>query len=262
MHIESGPTTERIVRTSLLVAMVVVFAIWFSYDGWIGYPKVNYKDHIDQFPVQEQEAVRTESARRVYENIQENIIPALEKALREPTLAEQKAAIEAVVGGPPSYETDQSLYYFGPAYRVKIPVWQVGSIKVVGQQTPKSRADILGQQVIAGVLGVFALGLIWFLLRVVRTRLKLDDIGLTFKGKGPIAWDDMIDLDTSRFNEKGWVDLIYNDHGTQRKLRLDEYHIARFEDVIDAICEKKGFENPLPVEEESPVEPTSEEKAT
>ena len=56
-------------------------------------------------------------------------------------------------------------------------------------------------------------------------------------------------LETSRFTKKGWVDLVYDDNGVEREMRLDEYHLAAFEEIIDAICVRKGFANPLPVRE-------------
>lgn len=92
-------------------------------------------------------------------------------------------------------------------------------------------------------------------MRVRGTRLVLDESGLTYQGKGPISWDAMRRLDTARFNEKGWVDLRYDESGTENSIRLDEYHIARFEEVIDEICTRKGFENPLPVHGATPAEP-------
>ncbi len=55
-------------------------------------------------------------------------------------------------------------------------------------------------------------------------------------------------LETEMFDKKGWVDLVYDENGAERDIRLDEYHLARFDEVIDAICERKGFRNPLPVD--------------
>jgi hypothetical protein len=96
------------------------------------------------------------------------------------------------------------------------------------------------------VLAVVAVAALIHVVRVRRTWLELDDTGLTYRGAGPIAWVQMKRLDTARFREKGWVDLYYDDKGTERRLRIDEYHIAAFDEVIDAICQKRGFENPLP----------------
>ena len=50
MPIESGPTGERKVRSSLLFLMVLVFGLWFAYDGWIGYPGENYRENLEQLP--------------------------------------------------------------------------------------------------------------------------------------------------------------------------------------------------------------------
>ena len=41
MRIESGPTNERRIRLSIFVVMCAAFAGWFTYDGFVGYPKKN-----------------------------------------------------------------------------------------------------------------------------------------------------------------------------------------------------------------------------
>ena len=102
-----------------------------------------------------------------------------------------------------------------------------------------------------------------------RTHLLLDDTGLTYN-RGPlIRWEDMKALDISTFARKGWVHLIYEQSGPERsrmseqraggeqRLKLDEYHLARFDEVIDEICVRKHFENPLPVKEPPPPEAPS-----
>ncbi|MCC7315956.1 MAG: hypothetical protein IT419_14175, partial [Planctomycetes bacterium] len=57
MPIESGPTGERKVRTTLMFLMFAFFSAWFAYDGWIGYPEKNYGEHLDQLTTQERETV-------------------------------------------------------------------------------------------------------------------------------------------------------------------------------------------------------------
>jgi len=40
--------------------------------------------------------------------------------------------------------------------------------------------------------------------------------------------------------------LVYRDaDGREDTVRLDSYHIARFDEIIGAVCERKGFESPL-----------------
>ncbi len=94
------------------------------------------------------------------------------------------------------------------------------------------------------------------LIGVYLTRCVLDDEGLKYGNRPNIPWVTMKSLDTARFNKKGWLDLIYEKDGRQRKLRLDEYHLANFDELINAICARREFTNPLdkpPAKEPSPV---------
>lgn len=249
MRIESGPTGERKVRTSLLFLMVAIFSAWFAYDGWIGYPKSNYKEHIGQLSREEREAV---GDLPVYPTVTQARWESGHKAIKEKSPSERRAALEQLFEAPPSYENAEALYYFGPAYRVKATLRDGQPVEpLVGSAATKSETSIQWQLYLAAALAMLSVYLLWFVIGVVRTHAVLDDSGLTFNGRGPIAWDQMKRLDISRFNEKGWVDLYYDVNGTEERLRLDEYHLALFDDFIDEICVRKGFENPLPMDDKS-----------
>lgn len=251
MPIESGPTGERKVRTSLLFLMVLVFGLWFAYDGWIGYPSENYRENLEQLPSDQRESIRE---LRIYATVNEASTSSanhlIKKYPRDPAGARSK--IEALFGGPPSFETKDTIYYFGPAYRVIIPsdFKSATDRKAMGRATEKSATDILFQKILGVGLVVFAGYLLYFVLRVRGTRLVLNETGLQYRGAGPISWEAMRELDISNFSRKGHVDLVYDDNGSQRTLRLDEYHLEKFDEVIDEICARKGFENPLPTTEE------------
>jgi hypothetical protein len=247
MRIESGPTRERKIRTSLVFLMVAVFALWFAYDGWYGWPAENLRENLEQIPSGPDRDRAMAGRPVVYASVNADSLPAAEKACKQVGRAAQRAALETLYGGPPSVETPNAWYYFGPAYRVVVGLDKIQP-EAGGRATVHKDLDLAGQKFLAIALGGLSVYLLWFTLNVRRTRLVLDDAGLTYRGKGPIAWDDMTSLDVSRFNDKGWVDLHYDDHATPRKVRLDEYHLQAFDEVIDAICAHKGFENPLPVE--------------
>ncbi|HKQ48629.1 MAG TPA: hypothetical protein VJZ71_11210 [Phycisphaerae bacterium] len=251
MPIESGPTGERKVRSSLLFLMVLVFGFWFAYDGWIGYPGENYRENLEQLPADRGEANKDI---RVYKTVNEESSLAANQLTKKyrgrPETIRSK--LESLFGGPPSFETKDTMYYFGPAYRVTIPLDATRSDdqKVVGRATEKSATDILFQKGLGIGLLIFAAYLLVFVLRVRGTRLVLNEAGLQYCGRGPISWEAMRELDISKFSRKGHVDLVYDDNGSPRRLRLDEYHLEKFDEVIDEICARKGFENPLPTTEE------------
>jgi hypothetical protein len=251
MRIESGPTTERVIRSTLLAIFIALFAVWFAYDGWKGWPGQNHREFLEQVPVDERPLAAKGT---IYPSVTEKSAAQAEACLRQnPGVAAQKAALAKLFGGPPTYENINAWYYFGPVYRITIPLEQgVPKMTANGQRGQRSAYDLLFQKMLAIGLGVVAVYLIWFVLKVRRTRLVLDESGMVYRDKGPIRWEDMKSLDHARFARKGFVDLVYNDHGTERSLRLDEYHIAAFEDVIDALCARKGFENPFPARDSSP----------
>ncbi|HUN82629.1 MAG TPA: hypothetical protein VMV81_14080 [Phycisphaerae bacterium] len=261
MRIESGPTTERKIRNTLLTIMVSVFATWFAYDGWVGYPAKNHEEFLGQLATTERDKARTGP---VYSKLRFREAGAhdywsgeINRIISQNSIAESKKAVEARIGGPPSYENADAWYYFGPAYQLKIPLIAGAPDKVVASRGQKKEMDILTQKALAIGLACLSAYLIWFVLRVARTRLVLDDSGLIYRGLGPIRWEDMKALDISAFARKGYTFLVYDDHGSQRRLKLDEYHLARFDEVIDEICARKGFENPLPVSDGAPAEPAN-----
>lgn len=251
MPIQSGPTGERKVRSSLLFLMVLVFGLWFAYDGWIGYPGENYRENLDQLPTEQRETTKD---LRVYDSVNVDSSSSANQVIKkfrgQPATVRSK--LEALFGGPPSYETKDAMYYFGPAYRVIIPLDfdSTDDRNVLGRATEKSATDILFQKGLGIGLLIFAAYLFISVMRVRRTRLVLDESGLDYRGAEPITWESMRALDISNFSRKGHVDLVYDIDGTQRRLRLDEYHLEKFDEVIDEICARKGFENPLPTTEE------------
>lgn len=249
MRIESGPTRERVIRTAIPLIMFCVFAVWFAYDGWRGYAQKNKEEHLEQLPPQERAKAKDAP---IYPNISESeLTPEMksdaEMAIKRGSIEVRRTALKQIFGAPPSWEGSEAWYYFGPALRVKIPLKDGMPAEVLIQKAEKSETTIVWQKAIAEVLTLVALCLILLMSRVLRTRLVLDDNGLALNGGRSIGWDAIKGLVTTDFAKKGWLDLVYRDGDAERKTRLDEYHLARFDAIIDEICRRKGFENPLPV---------------
>lgn len=251
MRIESGPTTERKIRNTLLTIMLAVFSAWFAYDGWAGYPAKNHEEFLNQLPKAEREKAKSGPVypRLIHKEVngKDHWLEATREAIAKGGASSGRKEIESLFGGPPSYEAADAWYYYGHAVQIKIAVTHGEPGSVQAQRSQKKDSDIFTQKLLAGSLGALLLYSIWFVVNVSRTHLVLDEAGLAYRSVGPIRWEDMQALDISRFARKGWAELVYNDQGTQRRLRLDEYHLAKFDDVIDQICARKGFENPLPV---------------
>jgi hypothetical protein len=124
------------------------------------------------------------------------------------------------------------------------------AISAVWEETPADyRYESIQQQKFfaAACTGAGLIALVW-LIKVWRTRVIVDDDSLTY-GRRTIPWDAMIDLDSSVYHAKGWLTLIYQAGKTERRIKLDSYKIEAYDDVIDAICQTKGFANPIPIDE-------------
>ncbi|MFQ5501641.1 MAG: hypothetical protein ACE5EQ_04995 [Phycisphaerae bacterium] len=245
MRIESGPKTERIVRTSLFLLLCAIFSGWFTYDGLVGYPSANFRELLEQLPPEARSKV---SVQDIYSSVTAESLVDAQKAVRKIGRQQQRAAIESLYGGPPSYEDEQFAYYFGPFYRVTLHL-EGGKIrKVVGQKSPKSIQDCRFQKWLGGFLCVVSIVVLVILISIIRTRVVLDDDGLRFRGRKPVSWDAMRSLDDRRFRKKGRLDLIYADDNRDGRICLDEYHLAKFEEIVDEICSRKGFDNPVALE--------------
>lgn len=249
MQIESGTTRERVIRTALLLAMLGIFAGWFAYDGWIGYPRENWKEHLEQLSAEER--ARAEQA-PVYPNIsatlpEDDLEDIRQRIKGGGDVNARRAVLRQILEVNPSFEGQDAWYYFGPAYRLRIPLKDGLPDDIEGKGTKRTAQDILLQQGLAAGLALGTLYCIVFIAQVLRTRLVLDDDGLVYQGKGSVRWDAIRALHSADFAKKGWVDLVYQEAGQERTMRLDEYHLSRFDEVIDAICKRKGFENPIPL---------------
>jgi len=149
--------------------------------------------------------------------------------------------------GKPAQTREKTLWFVGPAAYARVTMAEpkvVGAVEVYENQQ-RTEKDILVQKVIAAALAVLALIVAVRLLQAMRLRVVLDDTGLTISRKH-VAWDSMTGLDAEDYAEKGRVDLKYRDGGASGSVRLDSYHIARFDEMVSAICERKGFESPIP----------------
>lgn len=240
MLIESGANKERKIRSTLLLILVAVFTGLFAFDGWRGYAKQNLDAYVLTIP--ESHRPQTDKV-PVYETVNESIVPRLARTTI--IIADDpEGAIGAVVGGPPSIKTPDAWYYIGPAYALKFAV-QNG--RPTGDVTPiaakHSATDISWQKKWTYVLSVLSAAALIHVIRVRLAKARLDDAGLTLGGGPTISWDSMKRLDSTHFRKKGWVVLYHGDPETPAK--IDEYHFAKFDDIIDAICVRKGFDNPL-----------------
>ncbi len=239
-EIRSRVTLEQIIRKGIFVGMVVVFAVYFAYDGYIGYPRQNLdeirKDKPDMVPLERPPInwrVTVENTAR----IQADQLTSLAK-------------VEELLGEP-DFRSDDGLssYWFGPAVAMKVTtigrdVIPRGNIHRA-TAAYKSELSIRFQKILAFVLAAFGIPLIAHYVRVLTYSVRLNDQGLKISGKPLIPFETMTDLDDSRYREKGWLNLRYRHDGQDASVRLDDYWIRDFAALVDTLCQRKGLQNPL-----------------
>lgn len=231
MRIESGPAPDKLRRAGIRTVILLAVGVWFAYDGWVGYPKQNRQEYSEQFAERPNPA-----SLAIHPEITEEFTKQLDA---RNTLSDAEKRL-----GPPAMKTDLDARWFGPAGTLIVPVRGGAATFKSAKHTA---TDMLVQRAIAiGLLLAFVVSAA-AMLRLRSTRYALDDSGLTLPKVGSIGWDAMQKLNGDRVEEVGWVELHYADGGGGKSVRIDSFEIAAFGEIVDAICERKGFENPLPV---------------
>lgn len=239
IKLESGPATKD--RNYWLIMTIVAFGLtaYFLYDGFYGYPQANLAEArkllnvegqltleiLGEHPTKDDaEKIRTEKL-----NDPEEIRNRLGKPI----------AVENV--GPGQLR----LLYASQYGRLVVPVIndRVDATGVQWQAWKYDKGDIQGQfySAIAGTLG-----LLFFLYRTIRAatlRVVIDDDGVRYANR-QIPWDAIQSV--RDYNRKGWVDMYYATAAGEKRVRIDNQKVARFNEIVDTICQEKGFENPLP----------------
>jgi len=232
MNIQCGSSPDRMRRAGIRTIILLALGVWFAYDGWIGYPHQIRQEYSQQFSQRPDP-----DAIKIHPEVNAAFVDQLDKS--SPLSDAEKRL------GPPDLRNDLDARWFGPYGTLVIP--SGGGPPSFLKPVKHGATDVLVQRAIATALLLgFVISAV-AMLRVRSKRYTLDDRGLTLPGSDTIAWDAMQRLDGDRIEEKGWVELHYAEAGQPKTARLDPFEIERFGEIIDAICERKGFENPLPV---------------
>ncbi len=233
--IRSGTTTERIVRTTLLVLLTNGFGIVFLWDGYVGYARDNAEQLVgslglepDPFPAITPEFTAAE-AHRVIQDVSPGTAAAAVKALL----------------GEPTFPHGDDMYYVGPGGHLRIRLDRGRVVGVRWIDGIHSESELAHQRWIGYGLG--ALGVLFLLhfIRVVTTRVMLTDEGLKIRGRPLIPFAAMDALQADRSGRSGRIELEYSLAGRRSLLRLDQYVVKHLPAIVAAICERKNFTSPL-----------------
>jgi hypothetical protein len=243
-RIVSGTTRERVWRTVILTVWIGVFAVWFLKDGFITYPEENVAkaaEALDPPP---------EPLPEVRGDVTADAVKALAESLAPTRLTRRE--LESAWGAPGwEGERGSEIRYFGPAGQMVVSL--TGDLVteaefVDGEHT---QADLITQKLLGGILGVIVIGMLIQLIRVFSTRVVLDDSGLRVGRRGPIPLSAMTGIEASDFRRKGILDIKYEMDGKSGSVRLDDYVVGAFRPIVTAICEARGFENPVDRKDEA-----------
>lgn len=233
MTIESGPARTDALWHLGRAVLFIGFALWFVCDGAWRWPNKNraaaeQRLRADPFGGQvswDQLGARPTQAE--YEQLQRS---------RPTTRAQVRAAL-----GQPSFTRGGEEYFISRDGYGRL-TFQGELVTDIIRWVPwfKSQAEIRLQYYWAIIPAIPGLYFLWRLYRAVALRAVVDETGLVYAGRR-IPFDQMVAL--RDYNPKGWIDLYYQAGGVQKRLRLDNEKVARFDEIVDALCAARGFKN-------------------
>lgn len=237
MQIESGPASGE--RNWFLGVMVlcVVFAAYFFYDGTWGYLAKNRKEARQQLapfigdkPIPE--SLGDKPTKDDYDALisEKADLAAIRKRLGEPfhILAGQNGETIEI------YASDYGMM------QVPVRFGRVQISRIEWTKWFKTRNEIREQYYWGLVPLLFAVYAGFRAFSAARLRVRLDDSGLTY-GRRFIAMDEIKGLDN--YSPKGWIDVVYG-AGSNQRLRLDNQRVAKFDEIIDGLCQAKSLPDP------------------
>ena len=239
MRLESGPArTDTLWNAAILLACLGM-AGWFVYDWKIGYPQSNLEEAQRRLaellgdPARVPDPLPQQPTKDDFMRIVKQNIGSLEQVralLGEPLLTRRAAGRE--------------VDYYVSAYGVGL-VPHIGDRVLLEDvrwdKWKYTYAEIQQQYWCAIIALLFGVYFAWRTYKAATLRVVLDEQGIDYAGRR-IAWEAVTRLDN--YSPKCWVDIFYRDNGNERKIRLDNQKVARFDEIIDAICQRKGFEDP------------------
>ncbi len=257
MQIVSGASKRGVARRGFAFVLLAGFAGWFAYDGWVTYPNRNVETARQALPrvvgrmPPASPAVTEESAAAVQAGVAKGIrLADLRQKWGEPAFT---GPLPADAGGASKTEA----YFVGPYGWVRVILAAEMVDKIEWHAAAKSPSEIWIQKGLGIGLAAVALVPLGLLLTMQLGKYQLDDEGLVLPRVGRIPYERMTGVDASDFSKKGIVLLRYHDGtGADRTAVLDEEQIDKFDEIVVALCKRKGW----PVDAD-PAEPTDAPKA-
>lgn len=257
MKLESGPAKTDTIWQLVRAVLFLGFAAYFVYDGAVGYPNRNRAAAEQVLQTRPFDGgVKFDGLAEIPDKVD---FDQFRKS--HPTVASLDQIHQAF--GVPAY-VDKTTEYFISRYgyaQVLIPApgGDVKTGEMIWKPWAKTRDEVKAQFYWAIIPVIPGLWFLWRLIKAATLRVTIDDEGMIYAGQR-IAFADMVSL--CDYSPKGWIDLHYKVAGSteERKLRLDNEKVLRFDDIVAAICEAKHFKNEvLTYAEQKALEQPAEE---
>jgi hypothetical protein len=234
--IVSRTSTERIVRSAILVLFVTGFAAAFLWDGHVRYARDNARKLAASLAVTEPEHLA----------INADLTSAEGRRLARELAADGRSETVTALLGEPQLRHGNRSYYLAPGGHLRVGVEGGRVTEAEWTDGPHTDTDLSLQRWIGYVLSVLGVFAIVQFLRVVRTRVVVSEAGLETPGTGVIPWDAVTAIRAAPSGAAGAIELACQVGGRVRVVKLDDYGVKDLAAVVAAICEQRGFTNPLP----------------
>lgn len=265
MQLQSGPAKKESIIQFAIFLFVFAWGLYFFYDWKVGYPKKNRTHAIEALPtfVGDKELQDENKAAALYDSLTEyptkNDFGELVKTTPK-TLADVQAFFDRAPDKVAEKDGGTSSYYLSKTGAVAIET-RDGRMQPLTDGSwrtwHKTKDEVQMQFYFAFVPIALSLLFLRNFIRARRLTATLDDEMIVY-GDKKIPYTKISRID--RYNPKGWVDVYYLDEaGDEKRLRVDKEKIAKFDEIIAILSEKKGIENPILVynrELESPTDET------
>lgn len=234
--VESGPSTERIVRNLLLLLILVIFAAAFLLDGFFGYAYNN--------------------VHQLAKSLGKTDEPLPKTDLRLTAEAGRRHGAEIAAGtprdevaqrlGPPAFRLESEEYYVGPGGHLRAQYNHDRLTSIDWIDGIHSETDIAWQRWIGFVLTAFAGGLAVSFSRVLRGRVRVTDEWLQIDKAPPVACSSIRRIYLDPESVKGRVLIECESEGRPGAYILDAYRVKHLDAVIDALQQATGIEPTYP----------------
>jgi len=234
-EIRSGSSTRRVVRAAVTVVIVNVFAVLFLWDGFIRYPVAN----------------AVQLARTLGDSLP--VPPPIHPELSAERAASfvgswQKgsaAELLAKAWGEPAIRHEGVWYFLGAGGHLAARVTGDRVDEVDWQDGIHSDQDLKWQRVIGAVLAVIGVICLVNLIRTVMSFATLSAEGLHVSGRRLVTWEAIEGVELIPNDKFRRIKLTHTVEGKKNALMLDDYVIRDRDAIVAAICERKGFADPI-----------------